>query len=160
MLTNTAEFFGNRNNNNLARVLLRISLTWNSWWAVGPSTLKGIGKTGSLGAASREAANALAVIDPVATNLQQLALLAAKMNQHNRFRYYTRLLSERNFVRPMWPLEVLNSISFRTITDSFIRILPLQSIKKELTAATWNRLKGKAKSVVKPVKEIVKSVLE
>lgn len=99
MLTNLAEFFGKRDKNNLARVLLRISLTWNSWWAVGPSTLRGVGKSGVLGAASREAADALTVIDPVATNLQQLALLAAKMNQHNRFRYYTRLLSERNFVR-------------------------------------------------------------
>lgn len=99
MLTSTAEFFGKRDKNNLARVLLRLSLTWNSWWAIGPSTLKGVGKSGVLGAASREAAEALTVVDPVASNLQQLALLAAKMNQHNRFRYYTRLLSERNFVR-------------------------------------------------------------
>ena len=78
---------------------MQISLAWNSWWAIGPSGLLGVSSSSALGAASRDAVSALTVIDPVATNLQQLALLAAKMNQHSRFRQYSRLLSERNFVR-------------------------------------------------------------
>lgn len=96
VLTQLSEFCSKRDRNNIARIFLQASLYWNSWWAIGSNYFN---RSGSLGAQGVDAANILKVVDPVAANLQQLALLAAKMNQHNRFRTYSRLLSERNFVR-------------------------------------------------------------
>jgi hypothetical protein len=124
ILTRISDICSNRNKNNLARVLLQASLAWNSWWAISPNS-------SPLGAAAADAASSLSVIDPVATNLQQLALLAARMNQHGRFKQYSRLLAERNF-----------------------------SIKKELTSLGWRKVKDKAKRWVQPVKEVAKSLFD
>jgi hypothetical protein len=158
LLTKLAEFTSKQGRHGLSRYLLELSLSWNSWWAIGPSGLSQLANSASLGAAAREAASALTIVDPVATNLQQLALLAAKTNQHARFRQYSKQLAERNFVRAFFSLHFNIDAPFTCLFANHFSFQHLQSIKKELTHVGWRKVKDKAERLTGPVKKIVKSL--
>jgi hypothetical protein len=100
-----------------ARPLLVVSLWWNGMWTEDTSVL--MGKVASIRDPNGSNGNSissvlaggnyasgssitssplwLAVADPIAVNLRQLAILAAKMGDQHLFAKYMKRLSERNF---------------------------------------------------------------
>lgn len=99
LLTKLADIATRHEYFNVARNLLQLSMSWNSVWTLGPIiSPRNTKAITSLGVASKTALELSKISDPVAVNLEQLALLAARTGQHGRFKAYSAMLAQRRFV--------------------------------------------------------------